>query len=111
MDYTELRKSLLDASDTAARSEILLELDNLVNTSAAERNDLKDKITELDSTITSLTDENKGLVKANSKMFVALGDRGIISTGMGTESKPSVVIPDKPTETKSFDELLSEIDL
>lgn len=111
MEYTELRKSLLDASDTATRSEILLELDNLVNTSAAERDDLNAKITERDSTITTLTDENKGLVKANSKMFVALGDRGIISTGMGAESKPSVVIPDKPTEMKSFDELMSEIDI
>lgn len=111
MEYTELRKSLLDASDTATRSEILLELDNLVNTTAAERNELNGKITELDSTITSLSEENKGLVKANSKMFVALGDRGIISTGMGTEVKSSVIIPDKPTETKSFDELLSEIDI
>lgn len=111
MEYTELRKSLLDASDTATRSEILLELDNLVNTTAAERNELNGKITELDSTINSLSEENKGLVKANSKMFVALGDRGIISTGMGTEVKSSVIIPDKPTETKSFDELLSEIDI
>lgn len=71
--YEELRLALLNASDTATRSELLLKLDALLS----EQNTLVEAITgERDTAladVTRLSEDNASLVTANGRMFIALG--------------------------------------